>query len=186
MPAPHQRMPGEPPDRRLHPVLLFEILLPKHLARFRVQAEQIPLRTQRVDPVAIHRGCGAWAGRITDRVTAFVLVHPKFAPGFLVETNHPLRPRNHAAVELVVRVRCALGQLPIHDEHSSIGHRRPGVTAPDRHTPIHLWPALGKFFEDARLAPNAVPLGPKPLRPIRRHSRQAKHLAKRQAEKDIF
>ena len=186
MPAPHQRMPCESPDWRLYPVLFLEIFLPKHLARLRIQAEQIPLGTERVDPVAIHRGCGAWAGRITDRVTAVVLVHPKFAPGFLVETNHPLRPRNHAAVELVVRVRRALGQLPVHDEHPSIGHRRPGITAPDRHTPIHLWPALGKFLEDARLTPNTVPLNPKPLRPIRRHRRQAKRLAKRQAEKKFF
>ena len=182
MPSAHERVGGKAPDRRLDTVLRLEILLPKHLAGVGVEAEEVALRAERVNAVAIHRRRRARTSRVTHRVAAVVLVHPELAAGFFVETNHPLRAGNVPPGKLIVRVGGIFGQLPVGHVNLPIGHGRSGVTAADGHPPVDLRPAIGKFVEDATLPPDPVALGPEPLWPVIRQRRQAKRLAKCQAE----
>ena len=182
MPAAHERVGGKAPDRCLDTVLRLEILLPKHLAGVGVEAEEVALCAERVNAIAIHRWRRAWPGRITDRVAAVVLVHPELAAGFFVETNHPFRAGNVPPGKLIVRVGGIFGQLAVGHINLPLGYGRSGVAAADGHPPINLRPAIRKFFEDATLTPDPVALGPEPLRPVICQRRQAKRLAKRQAE----
>ena len=182
VPAAHERVGGKAPDRCLDTVLRLEILLPKHFTGVGVEAEEVALRAERVNAVVIHCRRRAGASRITHRVAAVVLVHPELAAGFFVETNHPLRAGNVPLSKLIVWVIGIFGQLSIRNINLPLGHGRSGVATADGHPPINLRPAIGKFFEDATLTPYTIAFGSEPLWPVIRQCRQAKRLAKRQAE----
>src|ERR1039457_2113207 len=78
-----QWVTGEAPERCFDAIILLEVLRPKNLSIIRVEAEQIPLGTQRIALPATDHRRNARAGGIADGVRAFVFVFPKkLAVGF--------------------------------------------------------------------------------------------------------
>ena len=131
-----------------------------------VEAKQITLRAERIDFAVVDQRSRARSAGIADGVGAIILVRPKQLAVCFVEAKHSLSARDSPAIERVLGLLAALGKLPIHQINPSIGDRRPGIAAADRHAPAHRRSVCRELFEDARLPPDPIALRPEPLRPV--------------------
>src|SRR5262249_38884582 len=161
-----QRVGGVAPQRHTSAVILGEVLRPQHLAAGSVETGQVAHRSQRVDLAAGDHGRHARTDRIGDRVSTGILVLPELLAVGRVETEDALAACQAILRELVVRVSDAPGKLAVHQVDLAAGYSRPGVTATDGGAPEDLRPTPGELREDPLLAPDAVALRPKPLRPV--------------------
>src|SRR6266567_1380094 len=161
-----QRMPGETPHRGLGVEILLEIARPKDFSITRVEAEQISFGAEGKNlAVADQRG-GARPGRVAHGVRTIVFIFPNdFSVGF-IQAEHAFGAADDPLGEWIGRVAHALGKLAVADINPAIGNGRSGVTAADGSAPKNGRAIGGEFFHDARLAPNRVAIGAKPLRPI--------------------
>src|SRR4051812_3531595 len=133
----------------------------------RIETEEIAHGAQRVNLAVHYYGRGARPGRIADLVRAVVLVRPKRLAGFRVDAEHALGPWDGVLGDpcfLAGRRRWNI--RAIHHVEPIANDGRARVTRSDRHAPWNLWPAGGKSLEQAALAPDAIALGTRPLRPI--------------------
>ena len=164
--AVQQRVSREAPHRGLDFVVLFEIPRPHHASRRRVQAEQIAFRSEREDFAPADHGRCARTGRVAYGVGTIVFVPPQDFAIVRVQANNPLGAGDAPALERVRRFVRGLGKLVVEDIDAPLGHGGAGIAGANFSAPHHRRTAGRKRTDNARLAPNAVPLRPKPLRPI--------------------
>ena len=159
-------MAGKTPHGSFHPKILFEIAGPDQRALFRVEANQVPFRPERIDFPVVNRRCGARTRGIAHGVGAFVFVLPKNFSICLVQAEHAFAAGDFAARKSIRRVGRAFGELAVHDIDAAFRHGGTGVAAPNGNAPAILQTGCGKFLDDATLAPDRVALRAEPLRPI--------------------
>lgn len=98
------RMPGPTPHRRFGLIFFFEIVRPFYFPIIRVQAKQIPLGAETIDPPFAYQRGDTRAGRIAHRVGTIIFVFPNlFAVGG-IETEHTLSAVDDAALEGIGRI----------------------------------------------------------------------------------
>src|ERR1019366_894227 len=130
-----QRVPGEAPERCFDIKVLLEVVRPEDLSLFRVEAEQIPLGTQRIDLPATDHRRNTRAGGIADGVRAFVFVFPKkLAVGF-AQAQHAFKAADLNLGEGISRIADARGELAVGDIHTSLRHDWAGVARADGRAP---------------------------------------------------
>src|SRR5262249_5241663 len=167
--AVEQRMGSVAPNRRLGLVFLRQIMGPKNLARFGIEAKQISFRSQRVDLAALDQRRGARAERVRDGIRAVVLVFPEQLAVRFVKTQHAFSAWDRlllASGEALLRILDSFGQDTIHDVNAPLGNSRPGVPGAHGGTPADLRTTRGKLFEDTGLSPDGIAPCAQPLRPI--------------------
>src|SRR5262249_5348277 len=96
----------------------------------------------------------------------------------LLKAKDALLAENELGGKGIFRILHAFGQNAVGDVNTVLDDRGAGVAAAERRPPADLGAAGRELVEDARLAPNAVALGPQPLRPIVRPGERG------EAEKD--
>ena len=159
-----ERVARPAPECRLRRIVLLEIPRPDDLSSCRLEAEEVTLGAERIDAVAVDRGCAPWAGGIGDRVGDGVFMLPENLSRGLVEAEHPLPSRGRLPLE-VGHLHVGVGHIVGH-EHAAARDGGAGVTAGNRRPPEHLRPPLGKPLRDAAFAPHVVAAGPHPLGPV--------------------
>src|SRR5262249_35241576 len=162
----NQRVRREAPHRKRRLVVLHEVLRPDRLACLDVEAVEGAHRAQGVDAVAIHSGSTSRAGGGTVSGAGWVVWRSKVRAGLPVETEDALLAWHAGTLgEAAIGHRLRIGWHQIGDEDLPLRDGRARVAEADRYAPELLRPAFGERLEDAGLAPHAVPLWPKPLRP---------------------
>src|SRR5262249_12446975 len=143
-----------------------EVLLPHGRALARVEAAQVAHGPERVDLAAGDDGRGPGAGRVRDFVGARVLALPRQLAVGHVEAQDALLAGQGFAGETALGVLHPLVEDAVGDVDLAAGDRGPGVAHADVLAPADLGPALGELGQDAGFPPDAVALGPQPLRPV--------------------
>jgi len=161
-----ERVSRKAPQGSFDFVVRFEIARPKDAARSGIQAEEIAFGSEREDLALADQGSGARAGRVADGVGTIVGMPPQNSSVGRVEADNRLGAGNAPAREGVSRFGRRIGKLVVEHVNAPLGHGGTGIAGANLGAPDHRRPAGRKRTDNAGLAPNAVPFGPKPLRPI--------------------
>ena len=143
-----------------------EVVLPEFPAVLGRPADEEALGAEGVDPLSLHEGSDAGAGRVGHGVGAVIGFLPHDLPAGGLEAEEAFLSRlGPGTGGFALGVRAAV-DFAVHEVDSFAGHCRTGVAPSDGRAPKHLGSTLGKFVEDSRFAPDAIMPGAEPLGPV--------------------
>ena len=157
---------GKAPGLGLGLEAFLEVVLPEFPSVLGRPTDEESLGAEGVDPLSLHEGSDAGAGRVGHGVGAVVGFLPHDLPAGGLEAEEAfLAGLGPGAGRLALGSRTAV-DFAVHEVDPFAGHRRTGVAPSDGRAPKHLGAALGKFVEDSRFAPDAIMPGAEPLGPV--------------------
>ncbi len=143
-----------------------EVVLPEFPPVLGRATDEEALGAECVDPLPLHEGSDAGAGRVGHGVGAVIGFLPHDLPAGGLEAEEAFLSRlGPGTGGFALGIRAAV-DFAVHEVDSFAGHCRTGVAPSDGRAPKHLGSTLGKFVEDSRFAPDAIMPGAEPLGPV--------------------
>jgi hypothetical protein len=164
--AVNERMAREAPMGHGAIEQLGQIFVPDLLPFGRVQTHQVAHGAEGINLIAVHHGRAARSGGVANFIRTGIIVDPELFASLGVEAEHALGPLHARLREGRGGVFDLVAPDPIGDEDLALGDRRPRITLIDRLPPQDVRPGRREFLDDAGFAPDAIALGPQPLRPV--------------------